>query len=107
MKLRFASLGSGSGGNSYCLSLDGFTLMIDCGFSCREMVKRCRANGVDPRTVFAVVLTHSHDDHYNPSAAVKSGVKRIYVQETWASASPKTISSCSRRGRLSMRARFP
>ena len=28
--------------------------------------------------------THSHGDHYNPKAAVKSGVKRLYVQETWA-----------------------
>ena len=30
--------------------------------------------------------THSHGDHYNPKAAVKSGVKRLYVQETWAAA---------------------
>ena len=30
--------------------------------------------------------THSHGDHYNPAAAVKSGVKRMYVQETWADA---------------------
>lgn len=30
--------------------------------------------------------THSHGDHYNPEAAVKSGVKRMYVQETWAAA---------------------
>ena len=30
--------------------------------------------------------THSHGDHYNPKAAVKSGVKRMYVQETWADA---------------------
>lgn len=30
--------------------------------------------------------THSHGDHYNPFAAVKVGVKRMYVQETWAAA---------------------
>ena len=28
-------------------------------------------------------LTHSHGDHYSPKAAVRSGVKRMYVQETW------------------------
>lgn len=95
MKLRFASLGSGSGGNSYCLSLDGFTLMIDCGFSCREMVKRCRANGVDPRTVFAVVLTHSHDDHVR-------GVKGLRKILPWAKfyASDLTAEAVAARMRL-------
>lgn len=39
--------------------------------------------GCRPEVLFQ---THSHGDHYNPKAAVKSGVKRMYVQETWASA---------------------
>ena len=35
--------------------------------------------------------THSHGDHYNPTAAVKSGVKRMYVQETWAAAARQEV----------------
>ena len=35
--------------------------------------------------------THSHGDHYNPKAAVKSGVKRMYVQETWAPAAREEV----------------
>jgi len=35
--------------------------------------------------------THSHGDHYNPKAAVKSGVKRMYVQETWADAAREEV----------------
>ena len=35
--------------------------------------------------------THSHGDHYNPTAAVKSGVKRMYVQETWADAAREEV----------------
>ena len=35
--------------------------------------------------------THSHGDHYNPKAAVKSGVKRMYVQETWAEAAREEV----------------
>ena len=35
--------------------------------------------------------THSHGDHYNPTAAVKSGVKRMYVQETWADAARQEV----------------
>ena len=35
--------------------------------------------------------THSHGDHYSPSAAVKSGVKRMYVNETWAAAAKRGV----------------
>ena len=39
--------------------------------------------------------THSHGDHYNPKAAVKSGVKRMYVQETWADAARAEVGSAA------------
>ena len=41
----------------------------------------------------ALFQTHSHGDHYNPSAAVKSGVKRMYVQETWAAAAKAEVAA--------------
>ena len=44
--------------------------------------------GCRPEVLFQ---THSHGDHYNPAAAVKSGVKRMYVQETWAAAARRDI----------------
>lgn len=37
--------------------------------------------GVRPEVIF---YTHSHDDHYQPDIALKSGVKRVYVHESWA-----------------------
>ena len=39
--------------------------------------------------------THSHGDHYNPTAAVKSGVKRMYVQETWADAAREEVGAAA------------
>ena len=39
--------------------------------------------------------THSHGDHYNPKAAVKSGVKRMYVQETWAAAARAEVGAAA------------
>ena len=39
--------------------------------------------------------THSHGDHYNPFAAVKVGVKRMYVQETWAAAAKAEIAAAA------------
>lgn len=35
---------------------------------------------LQPKTVF---YTHSHGDHYNPSAALEAGVKRVYLSQTW------------------------
>lgn len=33
-----------------------------------------------PDTVF---YTHSHRDHYNPTAALDAGVKKVYLSQTW------------------------
>lgn len=32
----------------------------------------------------AIFYTHSHGDHYSPSAALRIGVRRVFAQETWA-----------------------
>ena len=39
--------------------------------------------------------THSHADHYNPGAAVKSGVRRMYVHETWADAARAEVAKAA------------
>ena len=36
--------------------------------------------GLHPQVIF---YTHSHDDHYDPAAALKLGVRRAYVGATW------------------------
>ena len=36
--------------------------------------------GCKPEVVF---YTHSHNDHYHPESALKIGVKRVYLSETW------------------------
>lgn len=30
-----------------------------------------------------IFYTHSHSDHYNPEAALKAGVKHVYLSQTW------------------------
>ena len=61
--LRVAVLGSGSGGNAVLIESNGFRLLIDAGFSCREIERRLRAVGVEASTLHALLLTHEHDDH--------------------------------------------
>ena len=61
--LRVVVLGSGSAGNAIAVSDGAATLLVDCGFSAREVTRRLTSSGVDPHTVRAVLVTHEHTDH--------------------------------------------
>jgi phosphoribosyl 1,2-cyclic phosphodiesterase len=56
-------LGSGSKGNAFALVHQGATLLIEAGFSVRELERRMELAGVVPSSVVAVALTHEHGDH--------------------------------------------
>ncbi len=60
---RAAVLGSGSGGNAVVVESNGGRVLIDAGFSCKELERRMRLVGIDPSTISAVLLTHEHEDH--------------------------------------------
>lgn len=61
--MRFAMLGSGSGGNGTLVRSGATTLLVDCGFMIRETEARLARLGVDPREIDAVMVTHEHADH--------------------------------------------
>ena len=61
--LRVVVLGSGSGGNAVVVESNGRRLLVDAGFSCRELERRMRSVGVEPSSIAAIFLTHEHDDH--------------------------------------------
>ena len=61
--LRFVVLGSGSGGNSVLVKGPAGLLLIDAGFSCRNIEQRLKLVGVEPRSIRAILLTHEHGDH--------------------------------------------
>ena len=56
-------LGSGSAGNATLVSHAGARVLIDVGFSCRDVSRRLAEVGVNPDAVDAVLITHSHGDH--------------------------------------------
>ncbi len=60
---RFASLGSGSGGNATLVQSKNTTLLIDCGYSVKEIIKRAAHLNTDLASVDALLLTHEHRDH--------------------------------------------
>jgi phosphoribosyl 1,2-cyclic phosphodiesterase len=56
-------LGSGSSGNSTLVESNGVRLLIDAGFSGRDLERRLAAAEIDPRSVTALLITHDHSDH--------------------------------------------
>jgi phosphoribosyl 1,2-cyclic phosphodiesterase len=56
-------LGSGSSGNASVVTDGTTTVLVDCGFSAREVARRLGDAGIDPRSVQAVFVTHEHGDH--------------------------------------------
>jgi phosphoribosyl 1,2-cyclic phosphodiesterase len=61
--IRFASLGSGSEGNGLLVESGRSRLLLDCGFSVAETVRRLERLGVSPDSLDAILVTHEHDDH--------------------------------------------
>jgi phosphoribosyl 1,2-cyclic phosphodiesterase len=61
--MRVAVLGSGSSGNAVVVESGSKRLLVDAGFSCRELERRLGLLAIDPSTIDALVLTHEHGDH--------------------------------------------
>jgi phosphoribosyl 1,2-cyclic phosphodiesterase len=61
--LRFASLGSGSEGNALLVQSGRTTVMIDCGFGIKELIRRSERIGFDLSALTAIIITHEHGDH--------------------------------------------
>lgn len=61
--MRFASLGSGSRGNSLVVDTGDTKVLVDCGFSTRATIERLARLGIEPGAIDAVLVTHEHSDH--------------------------------------------
>lgn len=62
-KVTITALGSGSSGNSFAISYGEETILVDAGFSCRELCRRLDGIGLAPENIRAILVTHEHGDH--------------------------------------------
>lgn len=85
--MKFASLGSGSSGNATLVSDDRTLILIDCGFTIKETVKRLERLGRKPEHLDAIIVTHEHSDHVKGVAPLARKYKiPVYMTEgTFAS----------------------
>lgn len=63
MSYRFATLYSGSGGNSTFISTGKTSILIDAGKSARSLCAALTAIGSDIKSINAIFITHEHCDH--------------------------------------------
>ena len=63
MSLSFTHLGTGSRGNATLVESGDFKVLIDQGFSGKQLETRLARMEIKPNEIDAIVLTHHHGDH--------------------------------------------
>lgn len=86
--MRFRSLGSGSSGNATVVESGGprpTRVLVDCGFSLRELEARLARAGLQAPQIDAVFVTHEHGDHVGSAVAFvrRHGVPLVTSHGTW------------------------
>ena len=79
--MRIASLGSGSRGNATLIEAGRTRVLVDCGFSVKELEGRMQRFELTPADLQAVLVTHEHGDHIRGVGALA----RKYRLPVWAS----------------------
>ncbi|HEU6448672.1 MAG TPA: MBL fold metallo-hydrolase [Verrucomicrobiae bacterium] len=63
MAVKFTILGSGSSGNCAYLETENSRILIDAGFSPRQIRQRLATIGRTPENLSGILITHEHSDH--------------------------------------------
>ena len=63
MSVKFTILGSGSSGNCAYVETENCRILIDAGFSPRQIRQRLASIGRTPENLTAILITHEHSDH--------------------------------------------
>lgn len=62
-EVQLTILGSGSAGNAVYLETSGTRILVDCGFSARQIRQRLATLGRAPENLDGILITHEHSDH--------------------------------------------
>lgn len=73
MSLGITVLGSGSRGNAVLVHTPTEGILIDSGFTCKEMLARMAVVQVAPEIIRGLLITHEHTDHIR-------GMRRLAAQ---------------------------
>jgi len=78
-------LGSGSKGNASVIHGPEGNLLLDAGFSAKELMCRLERVNVDPCSLRAILITHDHSDHTSACRIVSDrlGIPAYFMPETF------------------------
>ena len=63
--MKFSVLASGSKGNSSFIETQNTRILVDLGVTSGNVEKKLKSLNVEPSTIQAIVITHTHVDHIN------------------------------------------
>lgn len=88
----FSVLGSGSRGNSVYIESGKTAILIDAGFSGKEIETRLKSVGRELSNVSALCITHEHNDHIRGAGVISRRFKMpTYINGATFSAGEKRI----------------
>ena len=61
--MRVSVLGSGSAGNATLVWAGNTRILVDAGFSARDLARRLDSLGVEADAITGIVVSHDHGDH--------------------------------------------
>jgi phosphoribosyl 1,2-cyclic phosphodiesterase len=80
--MRVCILASGSSGNATLIVAGGARVLVDCGLSARETIRRIQQVGEDPAKLNAIVITHEHSDHMRGLLALSKALDAlVYISD--------------------------
>src|SRR5579863_1529894 len=77
MPASWTVLASGSGGNASLLETNEAGLLVDIGLGPRQLAERLRQVGFAWERIRAVILTHTHGDHWSARSLAKLSALRV------------------------------
>ena len=85
-------LGSGSKGNASVIHGPEGNLLLDAGFSAKELMCRLERVHVDPCSLRAILITHDHSDHTSACRIISNrlGIPAYFMPETYCELSKCT-----------------
>tara|TARA_B100002051_G_C16635773_1_gene585823 strand:+ start:141 stop:941 length:801 start_codon:yes stop_codon:yes gene_type:complete len=94
--MEIVHLGSGSRGNATMVRTEETTILIDCGFSMKQIERRLAMVDAKPDDLDAILVSHHHGDHGKSAraAAKKWGVEIHANFETCARLSLDPVNQC-------------
>jgi len=74
--VRLTILGSGSAGNCAYIETEEARVLVDAGFSLRQIRKRLETIGRVPEKLTGILVTHEHSDHVNGLAKI---IEKLHI----------------------------